>query len=50
MTIDQWVNWLEKFYEMDNIEYQEWRKGAWFLAQGKLNQTKLVAKYIEMFS
>lgn len=47
---DLWLQWLSKFYEMSGEDYLEWRKGAWNLAQVKLNQKELKKQYIKMFS
>jgi glycosyltransferase involved in cell wall biosynthesis len=47
---EEWVNWLNKFYQMGKSEYQKWREGAWVLSKNKLEQNDLVNQYINMFS
>ena len=49
-NMDLWVQWIIRFYNMDETEYQEWRTGAWKLAKGKLEQTNLLNKYKMMFN
>ena len=45
-----WLKWLQNFHEMDDSNYQKWRKGAWSKARDKLSQEDLVKKYVGLFS
>ncbi len=45
-----WVNKIEYFSNLTHSERQQWRQGAWKLSVEKLDQSKLVKKYVKLFS
>ena len=46
----KWIKKIEFFSELTHSKRQLWRIGAWKLSLEKLNQSKLIDKYIKLFS